>query len=133
MRVWLGMIVLFAAAGCTHFWPGESVGDGQAKPAYERITFAGEKATAVERARCETAGGEVRRDGLAGWEQCIQTLSDGGQSCTDSDECLGRCELTGGFVDYETPATGTCQASDSLFGCFQTVEDGRADPAICVD
>lgn len=100
---------------------------------YERIQFAGSVATPGERDMCEAVGGEVRPDGLAGSEQCIQTMPDAGKACTDSSECLAECKVVGEFVDFNVAAVGQCSQNDSPFGCFQTVEDGLATPAICVD
>ena len=100
---------------------------------HQRIVFVGEIATEGERQACETAGGEVRRDGLAGWEQCIQPFADAGQACTDSDQCLGMC-LAGDMTNAEDgPVTGACQANDSPFGCYQEVQEGAVSIGICVD
>lgn len=128
-------ILIFAAcallAACAHL-----SGHEDAEPEtvdYERIQFAGSVATPSERDMCEAVGGEVRPDGLAGSEQCIQTMPDAGKACTDSSECLAGCKIEGEFVDFNTPAIGQCSQNDSPFGCFQTVEDGLAAPAICVD
>ncbi|MEC7288641.1 MAG: hypothetical protein VXW22_00885 [Pseudomonadota bacterium] len=101
--------------------------------AYAYISFAAETATRRERARCEAAGGEVRRDGMAGWEQCIQIPPDAGLSCSDSSECADRCMVVGEFAEFGMATTGQCSSSDSPFGCYQTVEGGVAEPAICVD
>lgn len=101
---------------------------------YERINFEGEVATPEERALCEAAGGEVRPAGLRGWENCIQTYSDAGAPCMDGSDCEGRCLVTEGSPDFgEKTDAGRCQATDSLFGCFQEVVDGRAQPGLCVD
>ncbi len=102
---------------------------------YEKISFAGEIATPGERARCEAAGGEIRPDGRRGWQQCIQTFADAGKTCSDSDDCLGECrvDLNSMPAVASQPVTGACQVNDSPFGCHATVEDGVAQPAICVD
>ena len=101
---------------------------------HERISFQGEAATSSERALCEAAGGTVRRDGLLGWENCIQDFADAGQSCKDNEDCLGRCMVSGEFADMGARSvTGECEATDSPFGCFQTIENGQATAALCVD
>ena len=130
----LGSILVLAA--CHHNGAGSnSPGPGDTAPpaSYERISFADETATAVERSLCAAAGGDVRQDGRAGWEQCIQTPPDAGKTCSDSSECLDRCMLAGDFADYGTKTTGQCSQTDSPFGCYQTVENGVAEPALCVD
>ena len=105
-----------------------------AKPsAYARIDFAGETATAEERAACEAAGGEVRPAGLLGYDNCVQQFDDAGDICSDGDECLGSCLVTGGPAEVGSNVTGQCAADDNRFGCYQTITDGVADAAICVD
>ena len=123
--------LLFLAACAV---PGETAPD-DANPAtpYERITFEGEVATPAERARCEAAGGTVQRAGMLGWENCIQTFTDGGKTCADSADCMGECRITGDFVEVGAPATGQCTRNDKVFGCYQTIENGRAGGALCVD
>lgn len=120
-------------ASCT--WMG-SGGTAPQPPAsdYKPISVIGAKATAAERKSCEAAGGEIRRDGLAGHEICVQTYADAGKACRDSADCLGRCMITGEFADFDTSTdAGQCEVNDSPFGCYQTVEDGKATPALCVD
>jgi len=131
VRVFVGLIICAGVAAC--IGPNANQ-DSVITPAqYERITFSGETATRRERARCEAADGEIRRDGLAGWEHCIQTMPDAGKSCSDSADCLDRCLIPGGDADIGVVATGQCSQEDRQFGCYQTVEDGRTEPTICVD
>ena len=125
-------LAVFGLSACT--WFGAHDNPEATPTTHQSIDFAGEKATDDERALCETAGGEVRRDGMAGWERCIQAYDDAGQSCTDSSDCEGRCQIEGEFSDMgKRGVTGRCQATDSPFGCFQTVENGQATAALCVD
>ncbi len=86
----------------------------------------------AERKRCTDAGGSVMRDGILGVYRCTQNYPDAGQACSNSSECLGRCEVEGLVAD-DGAATGVCQRTDSPFGCFAIVENGQARPAICVD
>ena len=128
------ILVLLASsllAACAGFGPHEA----PASPVdgYQVVEVAGQKATRRERSRCETVGGIIRQDGLAGWERCIQTMPDAGKTCTSSTECVQSCVITGRFVEMDTPTTGQCAETDSPFGCFQVVEDGLAAPALCVD
>lgn len=126
-----------ALAGCAYLQDvyADNSGYESGSDPYEKIQFAGEMATAAERAECEAAGGSVARDGMRGWEQCIQTFADAGKACTDNADCLGQCRLSLGddMPEAGKPITGKCQATDSPFGCYATVEDGRATPALCVD
>jgi hypothetical protein len=124
-------------ASCAYLqdvYSGGSVYGSGADP-YEKIQFAGEKATPVERSACEAAGGTVARDGMRGWEQCIQPFADAGKACSDNADCIGQCRLSLGddMPDMGEPVTGTCQVNDSPFGCYATVENGQATPALCVD
>lgn len=132
MRTYLLSASFILLAACAV--PGETTpDDGHAGTTYERITFEGEVATPAERARCEAAGGTVQRAGMLGWENCIQTFADGGEACSDSSDCMGECRNTGEFAEAGTPATGQCTVNDNVFGCYQTIENGRAGGALCVD
>ena len=126
---------LLALSACTWFGNhGDTSDPGDPATTYQRITFAAETATAEERAQCEAVGGEVRPAGLLGAENCIQTYADAGKACSDTSDCQGLCMVTGEFVDMDSATnTGQCQVTDSPFGCYQTVENGRATPALCVD
>ena len=126
-------IMMFAASivACSHAVESNK---GTSKTSeYQSIQFAGAVATPEERQICEALGGEVRQDGLAGWEHCIQTMPDAGKACQDSSQCIGQCKIVGEYVDFGMPTEGQCSQTDSPFGCFQTVEGGRAEPAICID
>ena len=84
---------------------------------------------------CAARGGQLRRVGMLGSWQCIVPYADAGQTCTDSAQCAGDCRLPD---DGKTPLAGAqvagiCQANNDPFGCYTTVEDGRATPTICVD
>ena len=56
-------------------------------------------------------------------------------SGTTGDDCLGDCRVE----DVTTApaagmtAVGQCQATNSRFGCYTPVEDGKAGATICVD
>jgi hypothetical protein len=108
---------------------------GSSLPPYERIQFASQFATPAERARCESAGGVVQKAGRLGWQHCVQNFADAGKACTGSEDCLGECRLAGdpGSVSPGTPAQGVCQANDAPFGCYTSVENGKAGMSICAD
>ena len=103
------------------------------KPTYERIVFAGETPTDEERATCEAVGGTIEMAGRLGWQRCLQTFSDGGETCSDTSDCMGKCLKDGNFADVGAPATGKCAPNDNPFGCYQEIIDGVAVSGICVD
>jgi hypothetical protein len=112
--------------------------DGQIVPigeqSYKPVPVKGPIATPEERAACAAVGGDIVQDGLAGYEMCRQYLRDAGKACSDSSDCLGRCDVPLNVsVDFDEPVTGQCTANDSPFGCYQSVTKGRAAPPICVD
>ncbi len=66
--------------------------------------------------------------------QCVISYADAGKSCTSGDQCAGDCRAS---ADVEVvagqPIAGACQATSERFGCFTTVERGRAQATICID
>lgn len=83
-------------------------------------------------AECRGAGGVVERRGRLQAELCVKPYADAGKACTDSDQCAGDCVTQEARQDGAQVA-GQCQADDRPFGCFATVEDGRATGGICID
>ena len=128
-------IALVAACSALRDYHAANPDFGSSLPPYERIQFASQFATPAERARCEVAGGAIQQAGRLGWQHCVQTFPDAGKACRDSEDCLGECRLPGdaGPVAPGTPVQGICQANDAPFGCYTTVEDGKAGMSICVD
>lgn len=90
--------------------------------------------TADQRAACTKSGATVERRGMAQTELCVTPYADAGKTCTDGDQCTGRCIAEGqvGSAPGET-VTGICQRDDQLFGCYGIVEDGRIEAGLCVD
>lgn len=91
---------------------------------------------ADEAAACAARGGKMLPQGRMQTPQCVVSYSDAGQRCTDGDDCQGECrveEADGGFPTAGSAVVGRCQASSSRFGCYTTVENGRAEATICVD
>ena len=131
MRILTPAVALVAAlflTGATCSTPASA----PAEPAdASQLTDAGDAQTDD----CAARGGEMRRVGMLGSWQCIVPYADAGRSCTDGDQCAGDCRLPDGAkVPLEgEPVTGVCQPNNDRFGCYTTVEDGRADPTICVD
>jgi hypothetical protein len=65
----------------------------------------------------------------------VVSYADAGQRCTDGDDCQGDCrvEETEGMPHAGADAVGRCQINSSRFGCYTTVEGGKAEATICVD
>lgn len=86
-------------------------------------------------ADCQARGGTMQPQGRMQTLQCVVTYADAGRRCTDGDQCQGDCRV--GEVTAAPPAgaaaTGQCQADSSRFGCYTTVEGGKAEATICVD
>jgi hypothetical protein len=66
---------------------------------------------------------------------CVLKFADAGKACKDGDDCAGDClaKNDAGFAPTGATATGVCAVNDDPCGCKQTVEDGRATAAICID
>ena len=83
---------------------------------------------------CTAKGGAFSQQGMLGCYQCVVSYSDAGKACQDSSDCQGKCKNTGEFVDANAKTqSGQCASDSSPFGCYQTIEEGVAQPAICVD
>jgi len=127
----------FALSACAYF--GDTKTPHTVVPvtsgAYEKITFADERATAAEAARCKAAGGSVEPGGMLGFDQCVQTYADAGNACQAETDCMGLCLLSPDSEDDVDQPTddGICQATDSPFGCYAEVREGKVHWAICVD
>ena len=90
-----------------------------------------ENATAAE---CAARGGRMTPQGRMQTMQCLISYADAGKRCTTGSDCLGDCraEPTATPVEGATVA-GRCQADSGRFGCYTTVEGGKARATICVD
>lgn len=85
--------------------------------------------------QCTKKGGKYSRQGRAGAYRCIVPYADAGKSCQDASDCEGNCKAKqGDFFPAGAPnVEGQCSSDNSPFGCFQTIENGVALPALCVD
>ncbi|WP_340691600.1 hypothetical protein [Hyphomonas sp.] len=102
---------------------------------HETIRFDDKRATRVERAACEAAGGKVGPGGMLGFDQCVQPYADAGAACKSAEDCLGRCLLSPDSDDEPGQPTedGVCQTTDSAFGCMTEVDDGTVQGSLCID
>ncbi|MBB4084194.1 hypothetical protein [Brevundimonas lenta] len=84
---------------------------------------------------CAAQGGKMLPQGRMQTERCVIAYADAGKRCTDGDDCLGDCRIgdVAGAPAAGTTAVGQCHADSSRFGCYTTVEDGKAEATICVD
>ena len=92
----------------------------------------GKRLSPLKRVECLASGGKIERAGIVGGERCTRPYVDGGQSCTDGDQCQGNCVADLDAAE-KTNVSGTCQIDDNPFGCFVTVENGQTGPGLCVD
>lgn len=86
-------------------------------------------------AECQARGGRMLPQGRMQTLQCVVAYADAGRRCTDGDQCQGDCRVedVAAAPRAGAAAVGQCQADSSRFGCYTTVEDGRAEATICVD
>ena len=86
-------------------------------------------------ADCARRGGKMLPQGRMQTTRCVISYRDAGQRCTDGDDCQGDCRIeeAAGTPHAGTAAVGQCQTTSSRFGCYTTVEDGKAEATICVD
>lgn len=90
---------------------------------------------AGEAAACAAKGGKMLPQGRMQTVQCVVSYRDAGQRCTDGDQCEGSCRMpdVANAPAAGAAAVGQCQPTSSSFGCYTTVEDGKAEATICVD
>lgn len=86
-------------------------------------------------ADCLARHGTMEKVGRLQTLQCVIRYADAGKRCTDGDQCAGECRTAdaGARPMEGTAAVGVCQATSNQFGCFTRVEDGKAEPTLCVD
>jgi hypothetical protein len=86
-------------------------------------------------AACARAGGKMLPQGRMQSVRCVITYADAGRRCSDGDDCAGDCRV-GDVANPPAagaPAVGQCQVNSSRFGCYTTVEGGKAEATLCVD
>jgi putative hemolysin len=89
----------------------------------------------AEAAECQARGGTMLPQGRLQTMRCVVTYTDAGQRCADGDQCQGDCRVedVANAPRAGSDAVGQCQATSSRFGCYTTVEHGKAEATICVD
>ncbi len=93
-----------------------------------------QQALTADPAACAKAGGELKPVCRMQRPMCLITFSDGGKACSDGAECgSGRCVAAASDAPATTPTKGICAPTNDPCGCYQRIEDGAAQPTICVD
>lgn len=82
---------------------------------------------------CHKQGGEIKQVCMMGQQMCVLPYADAGKECSGSKDCLGTCRNVGDALEIGIKAKGQCSVNSNPCGCFQQVENGRAEPAICID
>ena len=93
--------------------------------------------SAAERADCMAKGGRIEGVGMFGTPSCVIPYADAGKVCSNDRDCQGRClfdlDGSGPTPKVGDPLGGACEATNSTFGCFTEVDEGKAKVSICVD
>jgi putative hemolysin len=120
MRILIPGLALLAAA-CTPMPPA--------------VTDPAKPVQSAEAGACAARGGTLKAVGRLQSMQCIMPYADAGKRCTDGDQCQGDCRVEGnnGIAEGRAVSAGVCQVDSDRFGCFTTVEDGKAAATLCVD
>ena len=84
------------------------------------------------RAECAAKGGTISTAGLAAKPHCVLPTRDAGRPCTSSSQCEAGC-IAPKSAPPNAPVTGRCKENTEPFGCRALVEDGKAQPMMCVD
>lgn len=88
----------------------------------------------IAAADCASRGGTMTPVGRMQTLQCVIAYSDAGKACRTGSDCLGDCRTEGNVAPPPgREITGVCQATSDRFGCYTRIENGRAEPTICVD
>ncbi|WP_051340730.1 hypothetical protein [Azospirillum halopraeferens] len=125
VRAAVTALTLLLLAAC------HAAGDGRA-PAAAPAPAAGPMSAAAgperpqDAAACTAAGGDWRRGGLAGLDQCFLAYPDGGTPCTGPADCRGLCLVQG-------DGPGRCQTTYPLFGCVRFLDAEGNRPGVCID
>ena len=84
---------------------------------------------------CLARGGRMLPQGRMQTLQCVVAYADAGERCTTGSDCQGDCRIEDvtAAPAAGTAAVGQCQVTSSRFGCYTTVENGKAEATICVD
>jgi hypothetical protein len=79
---------------------------------------------------CTAAGGRWIQTMKGDRYYCVLPTSDGGEPCTDSDQCESWCEAPADAQSGDQ-VTGTCSEWQGGASCVREVVDGKAQPQVC--
>lgn len=98
------------------------------------IDNAVQQALTDDPAACAKVGGELKPVCRMQMPICLIAFKDAGKSCTDGAQCAsGRCKVEMSAPDAPPATSGQCAANNDPCGCFQLMEDGVAQAALCAD
>lgn len=100
----------------------------------DQLSFC-QKITQDKITACNQQGGVLKKQGKAQCYACTISYADAGKVCRGSADCQGKCLNQGASLPLNVPnQTGKCASNNVIFGCRQTIEDGKATRAmLCVD
>lgn len=130
------ILAALLAAACQPMPPADTGGRTDLAEAGAVQTPAqGGDVSSLNEAECRARGGKMIPQGRMQSLRCVVSYSDAGRRCTDGDDCEGDCRIedTAAASQAGQAAVGQCQANSSRFGCYTTIEDGKAEATICVD
>ncbi len=82
---------------------------------------------------CLEMGGQLKDSCMRSQPYCIVNYPDAGKECDDSTQCHGSCRIENQFLKAGLKTNGYCSANNKPCGCFQLIEKGIAQPALCRD
>jgi hypothetical protein len=115
MRTAFAALILLALAACAPIGEGLSTGP------------------AVDVAACTANGGKVKPICRMRKPACIFDYADAGKTCTDSEQCSGRCVIEDEMPEVGARAIGVCEADNDVCGCSTEIIDGKTTAGRCVD
>lgn len=129
-RLMIAAAALLMAAACQPM-PATDSASAAPAPRPTQVSAAG----STDAALCASQGGKMLPQGRMQSVRCVISYADAGRRCTTGSDCQGDCRIeeVAGAPQAGATVAGTCQRDSSRFGCYTTVENGKAEATICVD
>lgn len=144
VRALLAAVALLAA--CTAPAPGDQAGQSggaatfvgvEGRPLVSPegvVDGAVQDAMTADPEACAKSGGEIRPVCRMQKPMCVVTFADADKECSDGSACgSGRCVSVNATASSGKPAKGQCARTNDPCGCYQTIENGVAQPTLCAD